>query len=87
MLTLYQAPHPLILKALSPEETDEIWNYWIITSLMTLFSDENRMPILPSIKGIAEGPTQDERIEEVDEAAMLFLRNDFERAFAHRIFA
>lgn len=75
VLALHQvALIPLILRVLSPEETDEIWKYWIITYLMPLFSDANRTAILSSIKRIAERPTENERLEEVHEAAMIFLR-------------
>lgn len=75
VLALHQvALTPLILRVLSPEETDEIWKYWIISSLMPLFSDANRTAILPSIQRIAERPTENERLEEVDVVAMAFLQ-------------
>lgn len=75
VLALHQAslvPH--ILSVLSPEKTDEIWKYWIIISLLPLFSDENRKPILPYIERIAVSPTENERLEEVDGVALAFLQ-------------
>lgn len=75
VLALHQsALVPFILSVLSPEGKDDIWKYWIITCLMPLFSEENRKPVLPSIKRIAERPTENEKLEEVQEAAIIFLQ-------------
>lgn len=65
---------PLIIDVLRPDEKDDIWKYWIIIDLMPLFSDENAEAVLPAIKRIAEAPTENERLEEVDAAAITFLR-------------
>lgn len=76
VLELHQiALTPLILNVLSLEEKDDIWKYWIITSLLPLFSNTNIEPFLPAIKRIAENPTQNEIREEVDEAAIIFLQD------------
>lgn len=66
---------PLIINVLKPEEKDDIWKYEIITYLLPLFSDENMKAVLSSVKRIAENPSENERLEEVDGAAITFLRD------------
>ena len=39
---------PLISKVLVPEESDNIWKYWIIKELLPLFSYNNLKPIILS---------------------------------------
>lgn len=76
VLSLHQcALTPFVIDILSPDAKDDIWKYWIINCLMPLFSKENREAILPSIKRIADTPTENEKIEEVDEAAIHFLQD------------
>lgn len=65
---------PFIIELLKPEQTDEIWKYWIIAELLGLFQSENLQPVLPSLQRIAEHPTENERDEEVDVAARKVLR-------------
>lgn len=75
VLALHQSsliPH--ILKALAPEEKDDMWKYWIITCLLPLFSERNIALLTPALKRIAEQPTQNERLGEVNDEAVLFLK-------------
>lgn len=65
---------PLLHGVLSPDEKDDIWKYWIITRLAPLLSDQSISCILPDIKRIAQTPTQGEFMEEVNQAAALFLQ-------------
>lgn len=76
VLALHQAAlAPLIHSVLRPNEKDAIWKYWIITCLVPLFSDETTDQLLPDIKRIAQNPTQSELSEEVQEAAVNFLKD------------
>ena len=76
VLALHQsALTPLIMNILSPKEEDNIWKYYIITCLLPLFSDACIAPLLPSLKRIAENPTQNEILEETNSAAFAFLQD------------
>ena len=57
---------PYIINLLSPDQTDDIWKYWIITDLLPLFGCQELLPIIPHIKRIASAPTLGEHTEEVD---------------------
>ena len=70
---------PLISKVLVPEESDNIWKYWIIKELLPLFSYNNLKPIIPNVRRIAINPTKSEVIEEVNCVA-----NDFLSAWVKR---
>lgn len=72
---------PLIINILKPEQRDDVWKYYIISALLPLFSDKNLEILLPFIKRIAETPTETEKIEEVDQAAINLLKSRFNNVY------
>lgn len=49
--------------------TDEVWKYWIISSLCPLVKVEVQLEILDDLKKIAYSATESEKAEEVDQVA------------------
>lgn len=64
---------PLVIGILDSENKDDIWKYWIIHDLLPLFSYDNLLPIIPSLKRIVLSPTRGELTEEVDMSAKKLL--------------
>lgn len=64
---------PMATQILRPEQEDDIWKYWIITSFAPALSADNQRALMNDIRRIAWHPTAGERIETVDEAARAFL--------------
>lgn len=65
---------PLIREILRAEETDDVWKYWILTSLAPLFSEESVQSLRPALERIVTAPTRGEIEEEVTGAAAFLLR-------------
>ena len=65
---------PLIREILRVEETDDVWKYWILTSLAPLFSEESVQSLRPALERIVTAPTRGEIEEEVTSAAASLLR-------------
>lgn len=42
----------------SKQLTYEVWKYWVITCLMTLFSEDTKKSVIPSIKNRRKTYTQ-----------------------------
>lgn len=68
---------PLILNILSLQETDDMWKYFIINSLLPLMTEKNLITILPSVQRIAFKPTKSEHDEEVDRISKDFLKSQY----------
>ena len=68
---------PYILNILQPEETDDVWKYWIISKLLPLFSNEKLKVYKKSIERISKYPTHGEKKEEVDIVATSFLAQSY----------
>ena len=58
---------------LKPDQTDEIWKYWIVSIFTPALPPEHRRVLTDEIRRIAYRPTDGERAEEVDEAAREYL--------------
>lgn len=55
---------PILKNILVPEQTDDVWKYWIISALLPNFSNETLSLLLDELKRIATNPTEGEKIEE-----------------------
>ena len=58
---------------LKPDQTDEIWKYWIVSAFAPALPPEHRRVLTDEIRRIACRPTDGEHVEEVDEAAREYL--------------
>ena len=74
LLTQYGAETArLAADILKPDQTDEIWKYWIVSAFAPALPPEYRRVLTDEIRRIAYRPTDGERAEEVDEAAREYL--------------
>lgn len=68
---------PILKNILVPEQTDDVWKYWIISALLPNFSNETLSLLLDELKRIATNPTEGEKIEEcqIEAKSLLDSRN------------
>lgn len=62
---------PFILPLLRAEQKDEIWKYQIISTLVKVWGNSASNSIKNEVMRIAASPTDTEKVEEVNEAAVL----------------
>ena len=64
---------PYIVRVLQPTETDEIWKYWLLSSLIPQFQHPVGEELRLAMERIIESPTEGEIEEEVRQAAKEYL--------------